>query len=243
MRRDLLPVLLCLGLAAPSLAAVDQQNRELGLPHVCSSGPAKGTACDPTDPATTGCTDQTCVVAYSPVRSAKFKGTITLTADDNVGDFIGAGDARIASTVLLQLKGKFVIAGVEVPNPILAQTYQSVDPLEPPRMPGNIADQGPARYPTLDLSAYGMDEAKLIQLATDAVTPGFGNPFVSRTFDCEISDELRGLFGTAGIPFVTKATGIKLTDGLASGRATSVVVKVEGRFVDANAAGFVDPCD
>ncbi len=243
MRRNLLPMVLCLGLAASSFAAVDQQNRELGLPHVCSSGPAKGTACDPTDPGATGCTDQTCVVAYSSLKNAKFKGTITLIADDNVGDFIGAGDERLAATVQLQLKGKFVIGGVEVANPILAQTYQHTDPLQPVRMPGNIADQGPVRYPTLDLNAYGMDEAKLVQLATDAVTPGFGNPFVSRTFDCEVSDELRGLFGTAGIPFVTKASGIKLTDGLATGRATSIVMTIEGRFVDANAAGFVDPCD
>src|SRR5262245_5372242 len=80
-------------------AAAISSTRLDNLPHVCTSGPLKGTKCD--DP--TDCGDRPCEIAFE--RASGFSATLTLIVDDDVSKFDDSEDVPniIAVTAVLEV--------------------------------------------------------------------------------------------------------------------------------------------
>ena len=57
------------------------------------------------------------------------------------------------------------------------------------------------------------------------------NDLLFRPQDAELSDALRAIFNTTGVPVVTKVTSLALTDRRTDGIATTLRLKVKGGFV------------
>jgi hypothetical protein len=214
---------------APGLAhaAVDCTAREPLLPHVCEKGPNAGLACEPdfsdvADPLTCSvsrpaqndfCLGAGCTMVFE--KGATFSATMTMIADNNASAFDGSQTIQnaVAVTVIIDL-GK---------RGVLAQTYQNLSGT-------TLADLA---TPPSDTFGVPIDEQRLeseTQLRPDGKA-AIVNDLLFRPQDDELSDALRAIFNTTGIPVVTKVGSVKLSDRRADGIATTLRLKVKGGFV------------
>ena len=208
-------------------AAVDCTAREPGLPHECEKGPNAGQACVPdfgavADPLVCSvsrpsqndfCLGAKCTMVFA--KGATFSAVMTIIADNNVSAFDGSQSIQnaIAVTVIIDL-GK---------RGVLAQTYQNLS---------GTSLSSLAEAPT-DTFGVGIDEGRLAS-ETDIRPDGKAaivNDLLFRPQDAELSDALRAIFNTTGVPVVTKVTSLALTDRRTDGLATTLRLKVKGGFV------------
>jgi hypothetical protein len=201
------------GLPAAALAAALSLTREQELPRVCKKGPLAGQACD--DDADCG---GPCVVAYLP--RVAFSGTLTIVVDDDVSKFDGTESVSdvVAATVLLEVRASERL--------LIAQTYQNlagatltelIDNLRVgPEVASNVGQFRPLNETQLNDEAA--DPAELL------------DSFLFQEGDTAIADALRAAFATTGIPVITAVTRPEHTNAGASGLASSVRVKIQGKF-------------
>lgn len=199
---------------AAALAAALSLTREQDLPRVCKRGPLAGQAC--ADNVDCG---GPCVVAYLP--RVAFSGTLTLVVDDDVSKFDGTESVSdvVAATVLLEVR-----AGERL---LIAQTYQNlagatltdlIDNLRVgPEVASNVGQFRPLNETQLNDEAA--DPAELL------------DAFLFQEGDTAIADALRTAFGTTGIPVITAVTKPEHVNEGASGLASSVRVRIQGKFL------------
>jgi hypothetical protein len=223
----LLALALLAAVPAVAHAAVDCTAREPNLPHVCDKGPNAGLTCVPdfstvTDPLTCSvsrpsqndfCLGAKCTMVFD--KGGTFSAIMTMIVDNNVSALDGSQTIQnaIALTVVIDL-GK---------RGLLSQTYQSLSGTDLSSL---------ASAPT-DTFGVGIDEQRL-QSETDLRPDGKAaivNDLLFRPQDNELADALRAIFGTTGIPVVTKVSSLSLTDQRADGLASVLRLKVKGGFV------------
>lgn len=208
-------------------AAVDCTAREPGLRHVCEKGPNAGQECIPdlggvADPLVCSvsrpsendfCLGARCTIAFE--KGVTFSAVMTMIADDNVSAFDDSQTIQnaIAVTVIIDLGQRGV----------LAQTYQNLSGT-------SLSDLA---TPPADTFGVLIDEQRLeseTQLRPDGKA-AIVNDLLFRPQDDELSDALRAIFNTTGIPVVTKVGSVKLSDRGTDGIATTLRLKVKGGFV------------
>lgn len=197
-----------------ALAAAISLGRDEQLPRVCKRGPLAGQACV----GVADC-DGPCVVAYLP--RVAFSGTLTLVVDDDVSKFDGTETVTdvVAATVLLEVR-----AGE---RRLIAQTYQNLDGgtlaelVDGLRMGPEVASNVGQSRPLTEaqLNAEAADPAELL------------DAFLFQQGDVAIADALRAAYATTGIPVITAVSRPEHADEGASGLASAVRVRVQGKFL------------
>jgi hypothetical protein len=203
-----------LAFPAAALAAALSLTREQELPRVCKKGPLAGQACD-VDADCGG----PCVVAYLP--RVAFSGTLTIVVDDDVSKFDGTESVTdvVAATVLLEVRASQRL--------LLAQTYQNlaggtlaelIDNLRVgPEVASNVGQFRPLNETQLNDEAA--DPAELL------------DAFLFQQGDTAFADALRAAFQTTGVPVITAVTRPEHMNAGATGLASSVRVKIQGKFL------------
>lgn len=197
------------------LAAAASIAREVNLPKVCRRGPLAGESC--TD--SSQCDGAFCVVDYLPRVS--FTGTLTLVVDDDVSKFDGTETVPdvVAATVLLEMsKGG---------RRIISQTYQNLDGADLATLVASLQD-GPEVASNVG-EGRRLDETQLNDEAADPVE--LLDAFVFQGADTQVADALRAHLGASGIPVVTKVLRPEHFDEGASGLASVVRVRIQGKFL------------
>ncbi|HJQ84535.1 MAG TPA: hypothetical protein VKA21_10690 [Candidatus Binatia bacterium] len=217
MRSRLVPILLAAAIAGagPSAhaGAPASANREARLPHACKGGPQAGTSC---------VTDATCPAGACVVDAGgpAFDGVVTFIVDDNVSQFDGTESIPnvVAVTVLLEVAREDERAS-------LAQTYQNLAGEDFATLVANL-QAGPFVADT------GNSNRRVTEASLDtATTPALLDDFLWQGGDTELAAALRAFFDATGDPIIVKASRLTRSDQGASGLASLIRLKIQGRFV------------